>query len=93
MARAGQPDLIFLDLGMPGMSGFDVLSKLKADPRTRSIAVVIHTSMRLGEDDRSRISAAAAVVSKEELNRESWLSELAMKLGENGRILMDVRIQ
>ena len=93
MARGGQPDLIFLDLGMPGMSGFDVLSKLKADPRTQSIAVVIHTSMRLGEDDRSRISAAAAVVSKEELNRESWLSDLAAKLGDTGRILMDAQIR
>jgi len=89
MARADHPDLIFLDLGMPEMDGFDVLSALKADPLTESIAVVIHTSMQLAEDEKSRISKAAAVVSKEELARENWLSELAVKLGDTGRILVD----
>jgi len=92
-ARADHPDLIFLDLAMPGMSGFEVLSTLKADPLTQSIAIVIHTSMQLEENERTRVSAATAVVSKQELNRENWLKELAGKLGQSGRILMEAELR
>ncbi len=35
------PDLIFLDLHLPGMDGLSVLSRLKADPKTQAIPIVI----------------------------------------------------
>jgi two-component system, response regulator len=38
------PRLILLDLKLPGVAGLDVLRRLKADPRTRPIPVVIFTS-------------------------------------------------
>jgi signal transduction histidine kinase/CheY-like chemotaxis protein len=87
MAVADHPDLIFLDLGMPGMTGYDVLSVLKDDPRTQAIAVVIHTSAKLSGSDRERLSAASAVVMKDELTREGGLSKLSMDLGKSGQIL------
>ena len=40
-ARMLQPDLILLDLTMPGLDGLDVLKKLKSHPTTRTIPVVI----------------------------------------------------
>lgn len=43
------PDLIFLDLLLPGMSGFDVLADLKKDDRTKSIPVIVLSN--LGERD------------------------------------------
>lgn len=40
LARVELPDLILLDIDMPGMSGFDTLSSLKSDPNTVAIPVI-----------------------------------------------------
>lgn len=42
--KGQRPDLILLDLNMPGMNGFEVLETLKSDESTRSIPVVILTT-------------------------------------------------
>ena len=44
-AQEDKPDLILLDLIMPGMDGFEVCSHLKANPETASIPVVFLTGM------------------------------------------------
>lgn len=41
LAREHQPDLITLDLALPGSDGHQVLASLKADPRTRDIPIVV----------------------------------------------------
>ena len=44
LARKAPPDLIVLDLDMPGMSGFDVCKALKADPALAQVPVIFATS-------------------------------------------------
>jgi DNA-binding response OmpR family regulator len=44
MARATPPDLLFLDLTLPGMDGIQVLKALRSDPRTEVLPVVILTN-------------------------------------------------
>jgi DNA-binding response OmpR family regulator/anti-anti-sigma regulatory factor len=44
-ARAGQPDLILLDVMMEGIDGFEICRLLKADPTTQEIPVVFMTSL------------------------------------------------
>lgn len=54
MAYRHSPGLILLDIRMPGMSGLDVLRRLKEEPQTSSIPVVILTAL----DDSATIRAA-----------------------------------
>ena len=51
LARRERPALLVLDLMLPGMSGFDVLSALRADAATRDVAVLMLTA-RKEEPDR-----------------------------------------
>jgi two-component system response regulator len=44
------PNLVLLDLNLPSMDGLEVLRRLKADPRTASVPVVILTSSQLESD-------------------------------------------
>ncbi|HXM44859.1 MAG TPA: ATP-binding protein [Bryobacteraceae bacterium] len=73
-ARAECPRLIFLDLAMLEMSGFEVFRLLQSDPRTSGIKIIINTSMRLDAAGRERLHGAAAVMSKERLEREDALA-------------------
>ncbi len=44
LIRAEQPDCVLLDLAMPGLDGFEVLNRLRADPRAREIPVLVLTA-------------------------------------------------
>lgn len=48
----GVPDLILLDLNLPKISGHDVLARIKSNPQTRVIPVIILTSSRAESDVR-----------------------------------------
>jgi two-component system phosphate regulon response regulator PhoB len=52
-AAEERPDVIILDLMLPGMSGYDVLAELRAKPETRDIGVILLTA-RKQEADRIR---------------------------------------
>jgi DNA-binding response OmpR family regulator len=53
VARTQRPDLIFLDIMMPRMDGWEVLEQLKEDPATAAIPVVLLTA-RTSEEDQIR---------------------------------------
>ena len=54
-ARKKKPDLILLDIMMPGKDGFEVLAELKSDLETAAIPVIMHTGV---EEEESRLRAA-----------------------------------
>ncbi len=87
VAAEQKPDLIFLDLIMPDLSGFEVLRELKSDGRTRDIPVIIHSSHTVADDENSKIQYEGVVVwSKSHVksaHAESELRKILASIGAN----------
>ncbi|RZU47852.1 putative two-component system response regulator [Fluviicoccus keumensis] len=58
-AGPARPDLILLDIMMPGLNGYQVCERLKADPETRGIPVIFVTAMGEVEDERLGLELGA----------------------------------
>ena len=56
-ARSEQPDLVVLDLGLPGMDGYEATRRIKADPALHHIPVIAVTSYALSGDDAQAFAA------------------------------------
>jgi len=59
LAAAEQPDIILLDVMMPGMDGFEVCRRLKDDPVTRHIPIVLVTALDGRQDRVTGLEAGA----------------------------------
>ena len=59
-AQEPVPDLVLLDIVMPGMDGYEVLAALRADARTREIPVIFVTALGSSEDEERGLAAGAA---------------------------------
>ena len=59
IAAAESPDIILLDIMMPGMDGFEVCERLKADPKTEHIPVVMVTALTDATDRVRGLEAGA----------------------------------
>ncbi|GAB0152014.1 MULTISPECIES: response regulator transcription factor [Marinobacterium] len=65
------PDLILLDISLPGMSGFDLLEQLRADEATRSLPVVMLTAHgREVEKEKGMALGASDYITKPFSTRE-----------------------
>jgi len=85
LARSENPCAVILDLVMPRMDGFETLARLRSDPATRDIPVIINTSSRLDEERASELMThATAILSKESRSREEALAELQRALTAAG---------
>jgi signal transduction histidine kinase/CheY-like chemotaxis protein len=76
-AHEAPPDVILLDLCLTDMTGFDVFERLRHDPATARVPVVVVTSQRLTEDDQRRLSEAKAVLPKSTLTRAALRTAIA----------------
>ena len=83
LARERHPDVIVVDLMLPGMTGYEVLETLKADEQTSDIPVLVLTAKSLRADrERSHGLGAAGFLTKPFLPSE--LCELVESLVPTG---------
>jgi putative two-component system response regulator len=71
------PDLILLDVIMPGKTGYELCRELKEDPRTRLIPIVLITGLGAHEDRIKGIEAGA----DDFLTKPIWPQELFARIG------------
>jgi len=90
MASGETPDLILLDLNMPGKNGFQVLADLKANERTRLIPVAVYTARDLLPEEEARIRRhAGKVFLKNPLEPNRMLSDIAEMLAAKPAATVD----
>ena len=65
LARTTQPDLILMDIQLPGMDGLAATAFLKRDPATAAIPVIAVTAMAMKADrEKSQVAGCEAYLSK-----------------------------
>ena len=65
MARADQPDLILMDIQLPGMDGLAATALLKQDPTTAAIPIIALTAMAMKEDqEKTKAAGCDAYIAK-----------------------------
>jgi signal transduction histidine kinase/DNA-binding response OmpR family regulator/putative methionine-R-sulfoxide reductase with GAF domain len=86
MLRSIRPQILLLDLMMPGMDGFAVLEAVKADEKTRSIPIIVVTAKELTDEDRQRLNHnIEALIQKGVLGEKELLEDVAVALRRLGR--------
>lgn len=74
------PDLILLDIMMPGLSGYDVCRILKEDPQTRDIPIIFLTAMTATEDEKKGLELGAVDFITKPVNPPIVLARVATQL-------------
>jgi putative two-component system response regulator len=81
IARSGSPpDLILLDIMMPGLSGYQVCEQLKQDPATRDIPIIFLTAMAATEDETRGLELGAVDFITKPVNPPIVLARVATQL-------------
>lgn len=80
LARADHPDLILMDIQLPGMDGLEATALLKADPATRNILVIALTAPPLeGDEERIRAAGCNGYISRP-ISYQPFLARIASEL-------------
>jgi CheY-like chemotaxis protein len=70
-----------MDLRLPGMSGFELIERIKADPKHRRLPVIVYTGRELTDEDKERLHGLAqTVIIKDVTTMERLLDETALFL-------------
>jgi two-component system cell cycle response regulator DivK len=81
LARAQPPDLVLMDVQLPGMNGLEALGRLRADPRTAAIPVVALTAFAMKDDRDVLLAVGFDAYLEKPLNVREFPIQIAAVLG------------
>lgn len=79
------PDLILLDIQLPGMDGLELTRRLKADPGTEPIPIVAMTGQTMPIHQRAAMAAGCAGFIGKPATPDALTSEVASRIKDHGR--------
>jgi two-component system cell cycle response regulator DivK len=80
LVQKEKPDLVLMDIHLPGMNGIDALAKLRADPDTKAIPVFAFTASVMPQDRREITSAGFDGFLSKPINLKEFLDTIAARL-------------
>ena len=92
LASEESPDLILLDVMMPGMSGFEVCKKLSTNEETKLIPVLLVTALTEAEDLKEGFQAGAFDYIKKPFNRIELIARIksALSFRESQKVMLEI---
>ena len=83
LAKEKKPDLILIDLILPKMNGFDVLKKIKEDPKIKEIPVIVLTNLEgVADVDKAIELGATTYLVKAQYSLEEVVEKIKKTLNE-----------
>jgi len=80
LAREGQPDLILMDIQLPGMDGLEATALLKKNEATHAIPVIALTALAMkGDEERIRAAGCDGYIAKP-MRYQEFLATIALEL-------------
>jgi len=76
LVASERPAVVLLDLLMPGVDGFDVVDRLRADPATAAVPIVVLTAKEMTSDDRDRLAGQISFMAQKGAFGRAELVEL-----------------
>ncbi|HLN48577.1 MAG: response regulator [Steroidobacteraceae bacterium] len=87
LARAEQPNLILMDIQLPGLDGLKATALLKRDAATRAIPVIALTALAMaGDEERIRAAGCDGYIAKPFAYRE-FLATIAAQLMQSSELV------
>jgi two-component system, cell cycle response regulator DivK len=86
IARDAQPELILMDIQLPGMDGLEATALLKSDSATRAIPVIALTALAMkGDEERIRAAGCDGYIAKPLAYRE-FLATISAQLAKSAPV-------
>jgi two-component system cell cycle response regulator DivK len=82
LCREFMPDLVLMELGLPGIDGFEATRQIKADPRTATIPVVALTARALTSDREAALAAGCDDYDTKPVDLDRLVSKVRALLDE-----------
>jgi len=83
-AKAQQPDIILMDLGLPGMDGWDATAHLKTHPETRHIPIIVLSAHAMPNDRHQALAAGGDDFDSKPVQFDRLMEKIETLLAVNG---------